>query len=147
MNKFSMLFSRVGEGIKNAIVSIFAGSILSTVIIYLYGLKEVIEAYDASTLIFLAMFFLFFAVPAIVPYFVAGVIAEVFKLPSWGVIILTILTLFYHHYISIRYGFTSPTDIRTEQNYILFFIRYIPIFSVFLFVSLYGRRTRQQPAG
>ena len=143
MNKFSILFSHVGEGIKNAFVSIFVGSILSTLIIYLYRLREVIEAYDASTFIFLTMFFLFFVISSIVPYFVAGVIAEVFKLPSWSVVILAILTMFYHHYISIRYGFTSPTDNWDTQNYVTLSIRYIPIFSIFLFVSLYGRRANQ----
>lgn len=146
MNKYSMLFSRAGEGIKNAIVAIFAGSILSTLIVYLYGLREAIQMYgeDGSTFILLGLFCVFFAIPAIVPYFVAGVIAELFKLPWWSVIILAILTLFYHSYISIRYGLISSPDIWAEQNYILLFIRYIPIFTVFLFVSLYGRAKASQ---
>lgn len=144
MNKFSMFLSRIGEGTKNAFVSVFVGSILSTLIVYLMGLREVIEANEGdgvSTFIFLSMFFFFFVIPSIVPYFVVGFISEVFKLPSWGVVILAVLAIVWHYSIATRYGFNN-WDI---QDYVLLIINYIPIFIVFLFVSLYERKNIQQP--
>jgi|GEM_PF-4781663 hypothetical protein len=144
MNKIIMFFSLIGEGIKNAFVSVFVGSILSTLIFYLIGLREMIEVYDAATFVFLSLFFLFFAVLAIAPYFVAGVIAEVFRLPSWGVVIMAIVAIVWHSYISI--GIYSVGDGFSTQDYFLVLMNILPVFAVFLFVSLYERNDSQKPA-
>lgn len=149
MNKIIMFFSLIGEGFKSAFVAIFAGSILSTLIVYFWGINEVLEQYEAdnlSALIFLSMFFFYFVVPSILPYTVAGVIVEVFKLPTWAVIIVAILAVIWEHYISIRYGFAPTSDYGDVNYYVLFLIRYIPTFSVFLFISLYDRKNNQKIA-
>jgi hypothetical protein len=145
MDKFSMLFSRVGEGVKNAIVSIFTGSILSILIIFLLYYKKLVEIFDSNLSSFLVLAFLYFAVPCIVPYFMAGIIVELSKVSTSGVITLAILALMYHYYISISYGFADPFDILAAQKFILPFARYLTVFIIFLFVSLYQRgKTSQQ---
>lgn len=133
------LFKRIVEGIKNALVSVFVGSIFSTIIVYLIGLNEVIEESNEDgvfAFIFLSMFFFFFVVPAIVPYFVAGIVVEGFNLSRFSAVFISVLAILGHYYIATRFGF-NDWDL---QDLGLLSLTYIPIFLVFLFVSLYGRK-------